>query len=214
MVNAALARQSIGARIKQKRSENGISTRELAKRAALTASFISQVENGRANVSLDSLRRISNALDVQMLYFLSEPEIAPQQPLPEQPLPVLISAPKTHRLLDRSSPLVKKEMRARLFFPDSAVTYELLTSRLEYKMEAFIGEVAPASGNIAGKLNISTEEFIYCLSGVLKVGIKDQYYFLEPGDSLIFEGQNLTCIANGSDTEKTTWLSVITPPAF
>ncbi|MEI8131310.1 MAG: helix-turn-helix domain-containing protein [Leptolinea sp.] len=214
MVNQIIARPTIGSRIKEKRLEVGFSIRELAKHAALTASFISQVENEKANVSLDSLRRLSDALGVQMLYFLSEPESVIEDIRIDQPQISLESMPKIDQLFDRTSPHIKKDMRAKLFFPDSGITYELLTSRLNHKMEAFIGEMAPGAENIAGRLNISTEEFVFCLSGVLKIGINDQYYFLEAGDSIYFEGINLTCMASGSDTEATTWLSVITPPAF
>jgi glyoxylate utilization-related uncharacterized protein len=81
-------------------------------------------------------------------------------------------------------------------------------------MEAFIGEIAPGAGNVAGRLSVSTEEFVFCLAGVLKVGIKEKYYMLEAGDSIYVNGKSLTCLANGSETEFTEWLSMITPPAF
>ncbi|MDR3577665.1 MAG: XRE family transcriptional regulator [Anaerolineaceae bacterium] len=214
MTSQTLVQPIVGLRIKEKRQEEGISIRELARRSSLTASFISQVENGKANVSLDSLRRITKALGVQILYFLSETgsqselEIAGQAPAPEE---------KTVRnagMFDRSSPLIKTSMRARLYFPDSGVTYELLTSRLDHKMESFIGKIAPGAGNVAGKLSVSTEEFIFCLSGTLKVGIKEKDYLLEAGDSIYVNGNSLTCLANGSEIEPAEWLSVITPPAF
>lgn len=205
---------TVGSRIKEKRQEEALSIRELARRTGLTASFISQVENEKANASLDSLRRISNALGVQMLYFLSElaerPEVVieePQQEVPE-------GSNGMGRLFDRSSPLIKSNMRPRIFLPDSGVTYELLTSRLDHKMEAFIGRIDPGTGNVAGRLSIPTEEFIFCLSGSLIVGINDQMYTLEQGDAIYFDGTQLTGLASGSDTEETVWLSVITPPAF
>jgi transcriptional regulator with XRE-family HTH domain len=215
MANQTLDRPTIGSRIKEKRQEEGISIRELAKRIGVTASFISQVENGKANVSLDSLRRISEALQVPMLYFLSdfEPKAASIDEEPESE-PLKSEPEIVYQLFDRTSPLIKKNMRARLFLPDSGITYELLTSRLDYKMEAFMGQLAAGAGNIAGTLKIPTEEFIYCITGALKIGICDKFYLLEAGDSIYFEGKDLTCIASGSKTETTTWLSVITPPAF
>ncbi len=214
MTSQTLVQPIVGLRIKVKRQEEGISVRELARRSNLTASFISQVENGKANVSLDSLRRITKALGVQILYFLSEissqAELENDTKLPAPPEKIA----KEHELFDRSSPLIKSGMRAKLYFPDSGVTYELLTSRLDHKMESFIGKIAPGAGNVAGKLSVSTEEFIFCLSGALKVGIKESYYILEAGDSIYVNGNSLTCLANGSESEFTEWLSVITPPAF
>ncbi|MDZ4159664.1 MAG: XRE family transcriptional regulator [Anaerolineaceae bacterium] len=214
MNNQTLVRPTVGSRIKEKRQCEGLSIRELARRTGLTASFISQVENEKANVSLDSLRRISEALGVQMLYFLSEPGIQPEADAEEQaPVPAE-KMTGVRQIIDRSSPLIKKNMRPQIFLPDSGITYELLTSRLDHKMEAFMGQIAPGTGNVAGRLSIPTEEFMYCLTGVLKVGILDQVYTLEAGDSLYFEGTNLTSISSGSDTEVTVWISVITPPAF
>jgi transcriptional regulator with XRE-family HTH domain len=215
MVINTITRPTMGSRIKEKRREEGISIRELARRTSLTASFISQVENGKANVSLDSLRRIAEALGVQMLFFLSELTPVPDMVIEEQEaaLPEKI-AEIQHQLYDRSSPLIKANMRARLFLPDSGITYELLTSRLDHKMEAFMGRMAPGTGNVAGRLNIPTEEFIYCLSGALKVGVRDIYYILEAGDAVYFDGMSLTCLASASETEESVWLSVITPPAF
>jgi transcriptional regulator with XRE-family HTH domain len=214
MINQTLVQSTVGARIKEKRQNEGLSIRELARRTGLTASFISQVENEKANVSLDSLRRVSDALGVQMLHFLSEPGSQPEAAVVEQaPVPVEKAA-QVHQLFDRSSPLIKKNMRPRIFLPDSGITYELLTSRLDHKMEAFMGRIAPGTGNVAGRLSIPTEEFMYCLTGVLKVGILDQVHTLEAGDSLYFDGTQLTSISSGTDTEETIWISVITPPAF
>lgn len=204
----------ISVRLKKKRMQVGLSIRELARRTGLTASFISQVENSKANVSLDSLRRLSDALGVQMLYFLSEPfngsEIQPPADAPEMAEGMV----DAHHLIDRTYPLIKGHLRAKLFLPDSGITYELLTNRLDYKMEAFLGRMAPGTGNVGSKINIPTEEFIFVLEGVLKVGIRDQTYVVEAGDSIYFEGHALTFLASGSEKEETVWISVITPPAF
>jgi len=205
---------TVGSRIKEKRRIEGISIRELARRTGLTASFISQVENEKANASLDSLRRISHALGVQMLYFLSDigPELEypnGSQP-PSEPEPLPDSLP----LYDRSSPLIKCNMRPRIYFPDSGVTYELLTSRIDHNMEAFMGRIAPGTGNVAARLSVPTEEFIYCISGALKVGLRDKIYILEAGDTIYFDGHSLSCLASASETEETVWISVVMPPAF
>ncbi|HVN55150.1 MAG TPA: XRE family transcriptional regulator [Anaerolineaceae bacterium] len=214
MDHQATVQPAMGARIKEKRREEGISIRELARRTGLTASFISQVENGKANVSLESLRKVSTALNVRMLYFLSEVNPQFEMDVEAQPEVVSEKLSNTPKLIERNHPLIKGNMRARLFLPDSGITYELLTSRLDHKMEAFIGRMAPRTGNVAYRLAMPTEEFIYCLSGALKVGIRYEVYTLEAGDSIYFEGINLTLLASGSDSEETVWLSVITPPAF
>lgn len=214
MANQNVVWPTVGSRIKEKRQQVGLSIRELARRTGLTASFISQVENEKANVSLDSLRKISNALDVQILYFLSDLVERPEETVDENQQERSEEINSLGAIFDRSSPLIKKNMRPRIFLPDSGVTYELLTSRLDYKMEAFMGRITPGTGNVASKLSIPTEEFILCMSGTLIVAINDQVYTLEEGDSIYFDGTQLTALASGSETEETVWLSVITPPAF
>lgn len=211
-----VAQPMISTRLKKKRQQAGISIRELARRTGLTASFISQVENQKANVSLDSLRRISDALGVQILYFLSDFASANGVELRAVSEASITSGgmEEAQNLMDRTTPLIKSHIRARLFLPDAGITYELLTSRLDHKMEAFLGRMKPGTGNVGNKLSIATEEFIFVMSGALKVGIGDQIYQVEAGDSIYFDGQALTCLASGSDTEETVWLSVVTPPAF
>jgi len=210
------AQPTISARLKKKRLEAGLSIRELARRTGLTASFISQVENEKANVSLVSLRRISEALGVQMLYFLSNFDVANGFELQAIPEDTITSGGmvEAQNLVDRTSPLIKSKMRPRLFLPDAGITYELLTARLDNKMEAFIGRIPPGTGNVGSKLSIQTEEFIFVLAGALRVGIGDQIFLVEAGDSIYFDGQSLTCVASGSDIEETVWISVVTPPVF
>ncbi len=214
MVDQELARPTVGSRIREKRQEKGISIRELARRTGFTASFISQVENEKANVSLDSLRRIATALDVQILYFFPEFGEMTASLDKEGALPQAEQRIEANKPYDTINPVIKGNMRPRLFLPDPGITYELLTNRHNHKMEAFIGRITPGTENVASRLSIPTEEFIFCMEGSLKIGLLDQVFTLEAGDSIHFNGQDLTCLASGSQTEESVWLSVITPPAF
>lgn len=178
----------IGKRIRKRRDELGLTLRQLAKKTDLTASFLSQVENGQANTSIGSLRRIAEAMGVSMLHFLDE-------------------GPK-------HNPVVRAENRSRLTLAGSKVSYELLVPDLSRKMEVFQGRVGPGKGNFARKLREPTEECILVLSGTLIVGLEADEYTLGPGDSIYFEGSSLVKLESGEEDEETTWLSVITPPVF
>jgi transcriptional regulator with XRE-family HTH domain len=61
---------NIGVRLKELRRVRGISLRNLAKKVGVSASFISQVEQNKCQPSLETLRRISQALDVKTGYLL------------------------------------------------------------------------------------------------------------------------------------------------
>ena len=54
----------VGANIKRVREEKGITLRELAKQLDVSASFLSQVETGKAFPSLSSLKNLANSLQV------------------------------------------------------------------------------------------------------------------------------------------------------
>jgi transcriptional regulator with XRE-family HTH domain len=183
----------IGLRIKERRDSLGISLRELARRADLTAAFLSQVERGQANPSIGSLRRIAEALDTSILYFLSDGEPAAMR---------------------QYTPVVRADRRAKLSSPDSVVAYELLTPDLAHKMEVICGRVKPGSGNVVRHLRESTEEWIYVLSGALTIRLETGEYVLYPGDSIYFTGEQLRAIECASSDEDATWISVVTPPAF
>lgn len=162
--------------------------RDLAEKTQLTAAFLSQLENGKTNASLKSLQRISDALCIPMMHFLTSST--------------------------RQMPLVKEENRSLLDLDDHRVVYQLLTPDLTGKMEALLGQVSHSCGeNISRRLPVETEEFIFVLEGVLFVELNGIRYELNSGDSIYFNGRDLTYLASGCEGV-TRWISVITPPVF
>ena len=59
-------RESIGMQIRRERKRQGLSGKQLAERVAFVESTINKIENGRWNVSVDILERVSNALGVTL----------------------------------------------------------------------------------------------------------------------------------------------------
>jgi serine/threonine-protein kinase RsbW len=72
---------NVGNKLKEVRRAKGMSLRYLAKRANVSASFLSQVEQGKCQPSLETLGRISTALGVRVEYFLREKEKTPKDVL-------------------------------------------------------------------------------------------------------------------------------------
>ncbi len=177
----------LGQRIRERRQELSLSLRELAERVELTASFLSQVERDLTSPSIDSLRKISAALDVPILYFLVEP--------------------------NGKSPVVRRDKRSKLTLPDSTTVYELLTPDLNRQMEAFLAEREPGDEKIIEPSEQYTEEFIYVLQGQLEIQLGDEAYNLGPGDAIYFEGPMLRRLAAKGDVTLR-FISVITPPIF
>lgn len=180
--------QRLGAQIKARRQELGLSLRDLAGTTGLSATFLSNLERGIANPTLDSLRRVSNALNTPILNMANNP-------------------------LD-ASPVVRHNQRRTINFSKGHVHYEILTPTLNKKMVLFQACITKEDGNIVvGPLSEPTEECLVVLDGQINVTLAGQSYVLETGDSIYFEGRNLESITviNGDEA---TYISVITPPVF
>ena len=59
----------IGIRIKKFRKLSGLTIKRLADKAGVTQSYISQLENDKVNPSLGTLKKIANALNINMIDF-------------------------------------------------------------------------------------------------------------------------------------------------
>jgi transcriptional regulator with XRE-family HTH domain len=197
-----------GVIIKNRREEMDLTIRELARRTGLSASFISQIERGKSNVSLDSLGKLAEQLECSMKDFFQEID----------PLTQLALEPQEPCLEDRPpgeyDPVVRRGCRPRLVLPNSGVSYELLMNDLNREMEAIYGRISPGSGNVVRRLRKPTEELIFVIAGQMKVVLNDKEYFLDPGDSIYFNGFDLQELSCASTDQDVIWISVITPPIF
>jgi transcriptional regulator with XRE-family HTH domain len=177
----------LGERIKQRRAELKLSLRDLAEQSNLTASYLSQVERNISMPSIESLRKISGALDIPMFYFFLEP--------------------------DPPSPVVRRTERRKLIIPNTNVTYELLTPSLNHKMEVILVQAEPGNGDVPLIPQINTEECIFVLEGNLEIEVSDEIYQLESGDAIYFEGVLLKRLTPIGDSIAR-YLSIVTPPIF
>ncbi|MGC8780819.1 MAG: helix-turn-helix domain-containing protein [Anaerolineae bacterium] len=177
----------VGERIRQRRKELGYSLRELGARTDLTASFLSQVENGQCSPSLSSLQRIAIALEVPMFAFLE-------------------TTPSPH-------PVVRQGERPRLHTSDAEIAYELLSRDLSGQLMAVLIRIQPGGHRIAERLSKPTDEMMYVLSGQLSITLEDQTYVLNPGDSISYRGQSLREFG-AAGHEETSVICCITPPVL
>jgi transcriptional regulator with XRE-family HTH domain len=181
----------LGNRIRARRKDLRLSQGDLAERAGVTASFISQVERGVTSPSIDSLYKIGKALDVPIFQFLIEPS--------------------------DKNPVVRRHERTQITWPWAGpeLTFQLLTTSANQKLEAFLTEWEPGkpdSTSISG-FGDTTEEFVYVLQGQLEICLGDDVHLLGPGDTVGFEGVMLRGMEPRGD-QIVRFISVITPPAF
>ena len=179
---------TIGERIKKKRNEKGFSLRELAGKVDLSASFLSQIEQGKASPSIENLKKIANYLEVKVSYLIEDEALG--------------------------SFHIKKEDRKYAESIDSKTSIALLTSsKIEKNMEPIMYEIKPGGESGRGFFNHNGEEFIYIVEGTLDIYIEDQLTTLNEGDSFYFKSSlNHRFKNNGKKLTKAIW--IVTPPTF
>ena len=75
-------RQIVGKRLRQLRTNQNLSLRELGKRTGLSHSFICDIEKGRCMPSIETLDTLARSLGVTADYFLNDMDavVLPDQP--------------------------------------------------------------------------------------------------------------------------------------
>jgi transcriptional regulator with XRE-family HTH domain len=63
----------VGQRIKELRKVIGISQEALANKAEIDRTYVTDVENGRRNISIENLEKLVTALEVQLKDFFDSP---------------------------------------------------------------------------------------------------------------------------------------------
>ena len=64
----------VGARLKELRNQKKITQEQLYRISGIDRTYISDVENGRRNVSIETLETILNGLEVSLATFFSKSE--------------------------------------------------------------------------------------------------------------------------------------------
>jgi len=64
---------NVGQRIRELRTKIGISQEALANKAEIDRTYVTDVENGRRNISIENLEKIVIALDVHFKDFFDSP---------------------------------------------------------------------------------------------------------------------------------------------
>ena len=178
----------VGERLRVLRNLRRCTLREVAERAGLSESFLSQVERGRASASIASLRRIADALGVSIAD-LFEPG-GPTQPR-----------------------VLRREDRPTLAFGILGRKM-LLTPRPLHQLEVFVGELDPGGSTGAEQYaHGDSEELFVVLHGTVLVELGDDLHELEPGDSIDYRSSTPHRISNaGEELAEVMW--IISPPSY
>ncbi|WP_428769631.1 helix-turn-helix domain-containing protein [Treponema sp. HNW] len=180
---------NIGKKIQELRLQKGLTMRKLALKADITASMLSQIENGQVNPSINTLRNLAKILETPLYYFFKEE-------FHSEPL----VTPATRKTIGR-----KDE-------PD--IVYELLTADTKGNIEFCMMVIPPHTSSNTNKQSHPGEETAFMYSGEkVDLEVEDIFFELCPGDSIRIPAQAKHVWHNKTGTEVQV-IFAVSPPSF
>ncbi len=179
----------LGEKIRNMRLEKHMTLRDLSKRSGCSLGFLSQVERDKVSPTIASLRKIAEALNMNIISLFEE-----------------------ERTID--SIVVKKDNRGKFENKRSKVKYELLRPQFsDTTIEALYMYLDPGASSGASPHSHDGEELAIVVKGRLKIEIGGKIYLLEEGDSAVYKSNTPHKWSNPSnETTEVIWINH--PPTF
>lgn len=202
--------RAIGEKLREVRQAQKMSLRELAKKADISASMLSQIETGKVFPSVRSLYDIATALGVSVDHFFpetlkdEEPASPPTEELTASQMRFARLNGKTSASADftrsnSGSPIVHAVERPMIEL-NGGVTWSRLTALTEKDAEFLEITYQPGAASGANMSHHGGREFGYILEGELSIELGFESYTLKAGDSIIFESTTPHRLSNKGTT--------------
>jgi transcriptional regulator with XRE-family HTH domain len=178
----------LGARIRTRRLARHETLRELAGQAAVTESFLSQVERGVASPSIASVQRIARALDTSIAELFAAD--------------------------DSAGTVVRVGDRRKIVYQGLGAVDEFLTRGTDGRLQVIYSTIQPGGGTgDEAYTHDSDEEVVVVLEGSLDLWVGPEHYRLESGDAVTHSSRVPHRNTNpGPGVARV--LFCITPPSF
>lgn len=153
--------KEIGVKINEIRTSKGMTLKDLGEKSDLSISFLSQAERGLTSITINSLKKIATALDVNLNLFFNPP-----------------MSPKSMIMRSYSQEVFRIDESKLIYFnlgndiPDRQLDPVIVTILPEQCPEEVILFDHPG------------EEFVYVLEGICTILLGDKQHELYPGDSI------------------------------
>lgn len=179
----------VGGDLRALRKARGLTLAELALKVGRSIGWLSQVERGMTEPTMDDLRRLAEALDQPVSRFFGQPE-APD---------------------DERGHIVRADSRRALGTLAGGIVAELLSPDLAGQFEMLRVVFSPGA-ELSEPLDLPTEDALYLVSGTLEVWIDGRCYRLASGDSFRFAHHSIRWRNPGTAPCVAIW--VIAPPIY
>lgn len=152
-------KMSLGARLRQRRRDLGLTLRGVADGAGLSVGFISQIERNIATPSLSSLASVAQVLGSDVSEFLAQPR--------------------------GDTPTTRHNQREVYTVGDKSMTYERLSTAFPGNVLRSV-LIHEGPGHRSEPISHEGEEIFYILEGAITVEVDGERTVLEAGDSIHF----------------------------
>jgi len=153
--------QNIGKRIKNLRTNRGLSLRSLADKCGLSANAISLIERGENSPTIASLLRLTEALEISLNDFFNQ----------SQSIPIVHIKNFGGMHIENTNCIIKSLCYG---FPNPQIEPYQIT-------------INPGADMSSKPIIHPGQEFVYCLSGEIEYFVDNQQFILKKGDSLLFD---------------------------
>ena len=188
----AAAASPLGSQIRDLRGARGMRLAELAAAIGKSIGYVSQIERGRSEISISTLKAISDALEVQISWFFQGYDP---------------SEPEEHGYVVRAG------HRRSLSFPGTGIEEQLLSPTLTGEAEMILSSFAPGARSGDEQVSRMAEQSGYVISGELELLVGARIFKLRAGDSFrIGRGEPFTARNPGTTASVSLW--VIAPPRY
>jgi transcriptional regulator with XRE-family HTH domain len=178
----------LGPRIRSLRQARKVTLRQLAERAGVTESFLSQVERGVASPSIASVQRIARALDTSIAELFAADETA--------------------------GTVVRVHDRRKIVYQGLGAVDEFLTRGTDGRLQVIYSTIQPGGGTgDEAYTHDSDEEVVVVLEGSLDLWVGSEHYRLETGDAVTHSSRVPHRNTNPGPAVARV-LFCITPPSF
>ncbi|MEO8663095.1 MAG: XRE family transcriptional regulator [Bryobacteraceae bacterium] len=191
-VRRQLSAFEIGKKLRQLRLRKKIALVDLGKHTGLSASMLSQLENGKLIPTLPTLARIAMVFDVGVDYFFSDR--------------------RKHRMFDIVRAAERMRFPDRADSPSPAFFFECLAfSTQDKSLQAYLAEFPQQSDHEVPEHIHPGAEFVFVTSGELNIRYQDENHILKVGDSVYFDASEPHCYRGVSELPAHA-IVVTTPP--
>jgi len=181
---------AIGEQLRELRQVKSLTLREVAEKAGISVSYLSQLERNQSRLPIGVLKKIGDALGVHMNWFFQSSGQADAS---------------------ESDIVVRAAKRRRMSFTGLGISEELLSPNLSGPLEMLLSTIDP--GADSEDYSHDGAEAGYVLSGTLDLWVSGRHLRLNEGDSFSFKSTQVHRCANpGERPTRVLW--VITPPHY